>query len=219
MRRKSRNNKIILKIERRSMKTVSEEKLIFVERWKKAIEKREYALKSNAWLANKIGIDDQTLRRYTDSLVDNKPTLDALKKISEFLNVSADYLLGITDVMDSDLNLREFCDKTGLSEEAVNKLSDMKNKQKQSSDIISKLIEGDKFCPAVVEVAEEVIKEQTSQMRNELNGSTDNIVCYYLNRFNKKTPIIDYERQYKISKNTIYAFERVVMDKVCENVK
>lgn len=47
---------------------------------------------------------------------------DTLVKLSKILNVSVDYLLGISKVSTTDTKLKEICEYTGLSENAVKNL-------------------------------------------------------------------------------------------------
>ena len=51
----------------------------------------------------------------------------ALKKLAEHFHVSADYLLGLTDVKTEDRDLRFVCDYLGLSEETVKAMMELKD--------------------------------------------------------------------------------------------
>ena len=48
--------------------------------------------------------------------------MEALGKLAEFFNVSADYLLGLSDVRSTEQDMRAACEVTGLSEETITKL-------------------------------------------------------------------------------------------------
>ncbi len=67
----------------------------------------------------------------------------------KFFGCSADFLFGYTDIRTSDVNIRETCEITGLSEEAVNCLKE--NKQVANDSVFSytswwsELLEGDSF--------------------------------------------------------------------------
>ncbi len=50
------------------------------------------------------------------------PNTEQIIKIANFFNVSADYLLGLTDVKSTDTDLKMIGDYTGLSEECIEKL-------------------------------------------------------------------------------------------------
>lgn len=56
------------------------------------------------------------------------PNAETLYKLAKYFNVSADYLLGLSDVLSVDIDMKAVCDYTGLSQEAVELL-------KNNSDI------------------------------------------------------------------------------------
>jgi transcriptional regulator with XRE-family HTH domain len=49
----------------------------------------------------------------------NLPDIDALAKLAQYFQVSADYLLGLSDKVSPDVNFRAAAEYTGLSEDAV----------------------------------------------------------------------------------------------------
>ena len=65
------------------------------DRLKRAIAIRGYKQRD---LAEKLGMTDATLSRYVRG--NREPRADAIRKIAETLNVSTDWLLGLTDEMD-----------------------------------------------------------------------------------------------------------------------
>lgn len=50
------------------------------------------------------------------------PTIKHIIKLSKSLNVSTDYLLGLSDTMSTDLEINNICKKLGLSESAVSNI-------------------------------------------------------------------------------------------------
>lgn len=68
-------------------------------------------------LADKIGIGAGSLSQYQNDFT--TASIEALYKIAKYFNVSADYLLGLTHVRTGDKDIREVCDYTGMSEEAI----------------------------------------------------------------------------------------------------
>lgn len=52
----------------------------------------------------------------------NTPDFDSLCELSKKLHVSTDYLLGLSDVQTSDVEIKAICEKTGLTEASVKSL-------------------------------------------------------------------------------------------------
>lgn len=69
-------------------------------------------------LAGVTGITRQAISQYMDGSV--QPNIEKLYKISEFFEVSADYLLGLSDVKSFDIDIKAISEKTGLSEKSTN---------------------------------------------------------------------------------------------------
>lgn len=70
-------------------------------------------------LAEKIGVQRQTISLYTTG--QSKPDTEKLSKISKALNVSSDWLIGLTEVKSADTSVKSICESTGLSEKAIEK--------------------------------------------------------------------------------------------------
>lgn len=69
-----------------------------------------------------MGKTRQAIGYYADG--SSSPDWESLKFISNYFSVSADYLLGLSDVRSSNPNMKIVCDYTGLSEDAVQALRD-----------------------------------------------------------------------------------------------
>ncbi len=82
-------------------------------------------------LADAIDMRPQTVSLYTTG--QSFPDVNTLKKIAEFFNVSADYLLGLTDVKKPDATIQAICEYTGLSEHAVSVLHTVRLKEQGCS--------------------------------------------------------------------------------------
>ncbi|MBR2743571.1 MAG: hypothetical protein IKD89_08275 [Clostridia bacterium] len=89
------------------------ENVIDLDRLRALIDKE----KARQVIADKIGCNVSLITRHYNA--QKIVTVDFLKKYAEYFNVSADYLLGLTDAPTNDKDLRFVCDYTGLSEEAV----------------------------------------------------------------------------------------------------
>ncbi|MGN1026890.1 MAG: helix-turn-helix domain-containing protein [Faecousia sp.] len=72
-------------------------------------------------LARETGIQRQTISNYMNG--QSRPDTNNLLKICKALNVSADYLIGATDVISLDHEMRAMCEYTKLDESAVRRLN------------------------------------------------------------------------------------------------
>ncbi len=103
----------------------------------------------------------------------------------KYFNCSADYLFGYTDIQSPDVDIRKICERTGLSERAVNNLCDQTETIGGQSEIHScwsSLIEGNGFleipfdwmtayceacevlkCDAAVTAIETVLKDESPE--------------------------------------------------------
>ncbi|MDD3831501.1 MAG: helix-turn-helix domain-containing protein [Clostridia bacterium] len=80
---------------------------------------KEYK-KTQQDIAELVGTSRQAVAQYTDG--STQPTIERLYKIANYFQVSADYLLGISDIKSIDLQDKEISRILGLSEEAIEKL-------------------------------------------------------------------------------------------------
>lgn len=71
-------------------------------------------------LAKAVGITRQSLSRYETN--ERTPNIELIYNIAKHYEVSADYLLGLSDVKSLDNRVQAACEVTGLSEEAINSI-------------------------------------------------------------------------------------------------
>ena len=91
-------------------------------------------------LAEYLGVSVQAVNQYKQGTA--FPKTENLIKIAEFYGISVDYLLGRTSIPNMDANMQAVHRMTGLSVEAISKLSEMKYDGNQVFlDVISLLIE------------------------------------------------------------------------------
>lgn len=76
-------------------------------------------------LAKKLGVSSASLGYYERS--ERVPDIEILSKICKFFNVSADYLLGISNAYSIDLSTQAICQEIGCSEEALNGIKSLYN--------------------------------------------------------------------------------------------
>ena len=67
--------------------------------------------------AKAVGISSSAVRMWYTGYA--RPDIEKIPAICKFFNVSADYLLGLSAVPTVDVEIRDFCEKTGLSDAAV----------------------------------------------------------------------------------------------------
>lgn len=68
-------------------------------------------------LGSIFGASRQTVSKWMSG--DSIPNIEALVKMANFYHVSADYLLGLSDTVSADVNVKAAVEYTGLSEAAV----------------------------------------------------------------------------------------------------
>lgn len=68
-------------------------------------------------LAEYIGKSRQAIGYYADG--SSSPDWETLAKIAQYFGVSADWLLGTTDVQSTDIDVQQICNYLGLSEQSV----------------------------------------------------------------------------------------------------
>lgn len=115
------------------METVSK----FGERLLKLREERN---ETQQQLADAVDITRQSLSRYETN--DRTPNIDLVYNIAKHYNVSADYLLGLSEIQSSNKKIEIACEVTGLSEKAITHLINFFNDGNNDfietlSDIIS----------------------------------------------------------------------------------
>ena len=81
-------------------------------------------------LAKQLNVKDNIVSYWCKG--DRTPNTSQIIQIANYLNVSTDYLLGVTDVTTTDKDLQFVCDYTGLKEETIKQLSFEQNKHKNN---------------------------------------------------------------------------------------
>ena len=80
---------------------------------------------TQAMLAARIRVSRQSVAKYTSGQA--QPNTEALQSIVKYLNVSADYLLGNTDVKNPNLQMQAVCNFTGLTEKSIDTVKDLQS--------------------------------------------------------------------------------------------
>ena len=92
-------------------------------------------------IAEEMGITRQSLAQYRDG--NNIPDALTLAKIADYFDVSADYLLGRTDVKSMNLDVKAIRDKTGLSQESAEML--LREKSLLETETLNSILETDSY--------------------------------------------------------------------------
>ena len=84
-------------------------------------------------LAKELGVKDNVVSYWCSG--SRTPNTEQIIKISKLLNVSSDYLLGLSDAATSDKDLQFICDYLGLDEKAINRIKTNKYENILCSDL------------------------------------------------------------------------------------
>jgi transcriptional regulator with XRE-family HTH domain len=86
----------------------------FTERLRDLLEQRNTTKQA---LGDYLSVSQQAVSLYASG--NSQPTLDKLIKIAEYFNVSADYLLGLSDISSKNIEAQAIHKFTGLQEQAI----------------------------------------------------------------------------------------------------
>ncbi len=111
---------------------------IFCERLKELRGDR-----SQKEIAELIGVSRATVAFYEDGT--RHPNADTLKKMSDLFGVSMDYLTGVTNAKDRNEDIQAMSAYTGLSDQALYKLNQLKRENSESIRVLNYLIEDPYF--------------------------------------------------------------------------
>lgn len=158
---------------------------------------RDLITDTNA-LKDYLGCSLQAINQYKQGTA--YPKIENLIKIADFYHVSVDYLLGITDIPSRDTDKQAVCEYTGLSDEAVENLSRIKegNHFTGHSGVISSLIEAIEpythvlsLISAKISFAEKRKFIEENPYRNAAQGSTRVYIDEDIGLIVKKGDLID----------------------------
>ncbi len=91
-------------------------------------------------LAKHLGIQDNAVSYFCKG--DRTPNTAQLAEICDYLEVSADYLLGLSDVSTPDMDVQAIAQATGLSENSSEFLLDLKYASRLDEELIDTLLKG-----------------------------------------------------------------------------
>lgn len=123
--------------------------------------KRDASKKSQSEVASSLGITRQAVASYLSGRT--KPDAVVLYSLSEYLGVSADYLLGLSDSPSLEYDYQNAFRFTGLKQEALASLNKMMNIEKQQIDELGINIEEyyqGKIGPVVYDIVSAIIANE-----------------------------------------------------------
>ena len=126
---------------------------------KRIVSLREEKGETQQELANAVGITRQSLSRY--EIAARTVSVEVLGALAQHFNVSADYLLGLSDVKSTEQDMQTACEVTGLSEYAISAFNELK--KEPCFDIVDKL-----FSSCEDYETEELLEEAFSNCMDEV---------------------------------------------------
>lgn len=123
-------------------------------------------------LADGVGISKGGLSYYENS--GRTPDISILERFADYFGVTTDYLLGRTNAQTQKVKLQAVCNYTGLSDKAVNLLSDLKENSPAQLRVINFLLEQAEDMDIIYDLDD----------TDSYDGSILNAVVRYLNRYN-----------------------------------
>lgn len=103
-------------------------------------------------LAKQLNVKDNIVSYWCKG--DRTPNTSQIIQIANYLNVSTDYLLGVTDVATTDKDLKFVCDYTGLDETSINffhfnnSIKEMTNFNEEAIEFLQFLISKIHYTPS-----------------------------------------------------------------------
>jgi len=95
--------------------------------------------------AQQMDISPQTLYKYLSKTDGKPPTsicgIDKLVRIARYYNVSTDYLLGLTDIKTTDIDIKLACKTLGLTEEAAKAIISLRSNAESQINIMEIIAE------------------------------------------------------------------------------
>lgn len=175
-------------------------------------------------LAEHIGVTPNTVSYYLSG--ERCPDIEKLIEIAKFLNVSTDYLLGISNVKTANTELKSICEYTGLSEETVKWLNLLcHNDCSNEVEILSSLLTWESEQPSICTL--------TSVIMNLVDYSEEHTrIWKYLDEAYKNKDVISFDEFEKIGRQSekdlqyaktflydaVFDFKKLVDDYVSTNI-
>ncbi|MEJ5965803.1 helix-turn-helix domain-containing protein [Flavonifractor porci] len=140
-------------------KEVSDDFKVFSERLSILMKERNLKQKD---LADYLGVKRQTVSLYMTG--QSMPDAELLKKIAVYFEVSADWILGLSDVKMVNADVQSICRYTGLSEESIDYTHRLKVSQQNDLLFILNTLFGWETFDVLINTIQEIRELQKSRI-------------------------------------------------------
>lgn len=120
-------------------------------------------------LADAIGVKRQSIAQYLTGNI--QPPLSTVAAISDYFDISIDYLTGRTDIKSRNIEIKEICKITGLSEKALDTLKT----DEYGRYLINIMLESDLYKDFIFQVKQFRCLTASKEFGNEFRGYWINV--------------------------------------------
>ena len=127
---------------------------VFAERFKQLRADKKLSLQK---VATDLNVTAQSLSLYEKG--QRTINIDLLKRVAEYFGVSSDYLIGLSDVSSSNMELTAVCHYTGLNNEAIENIINHTSSPKSIYDELNVSVSRTVFTPKYYEINKKVLNQ------------------------------------------------------------
>lgn len=143
----------------------------FADRLSDLVEEKKATGLSHNGICEQAGVGSGAM---SDWLSDTKTAnIDSLRKLAKYFDVSADWLLGLSEARSTDIDVQKICKKTGLSEGIVNYLTRHIEDQSMRSPIkeFNKIFLPERLHGLLFQLS--ILAENRNKLKNLLEKAND----------------------------------------------
>lgn len=178
-------------------------------------------------IAKSVGMDTSTVTKYYNG--DRKLTVEAIKKFANYFEVSADYLLGLSESPSTSVEVSYFENLTGLNLSSIYTLSKMKEECTDKEfciDLINEIVQ--KLSEEHYKLAEDYrqitiqLKENATEYIKYYNENSENVTNFAIEIEKNKTNFKKVEEKAELAEFKMYQLKQWFeywINYVCRNEK